>query len=140
MKILIAVDGSPYTKQLLEYLASHEEWMSERHDYTVLHVVIAIPPHAASSIDKAELKAYYDAEADKVFKPIRAFFNRQKREASFIAKVGHAADVIAATATKSNFDLLVMGSHGHSSLGKLVMGSVTTKVMARCTTPVLLVR
>jgi nucleotide-binding universal stress UspA family protein len=33
-----------------------------------------------------------------------------------------------------------MGSHGHGSLGKLVMGSVTTKVMAHCQTPVLLVR
>jgi nucleotide-binding universal stress UspA family protein len=48
--------------------------------------------------------------------------------------------VIAALANKGKFDLLMMGSHGHSTLGNLVMGSVATKVMAHCTAPVLLVR
>jgi nucleotide-binding universal stress UspA family protein len=33
-----------------------------------------------------------------------------------------------------------MGSHGHGSLGNLVIGSVATKVMAQCRTPVLLIR
>jgi len=33
-----------------------------------------------------------------------------------------------------------MGSHGHGSLGNLVMGSVATKVMAHTQVPVLLVR
>ena len=36
--------------------------------------------------------------------------------------------------------LIVRGSHGHSSLGNLVMGSVATKVLAGCSTPVLLIR
>ena len=36
--------------------------------------------------------------------------------------------------------MLVMGSHGHGSLGSLVLGSVASKVLAQCTTPVLLVR
>jgi nucleotide-binding universal stress UspA family protein len=43
-------------------------------------------------------------------------------------------------AEKGKYDMLVMGSHGHGSLSNLVLGSVATKVMARCTTPVLLVR
>jgi nucleotide-binding universal stress UspA family protein len=34
----------------------------------------------------------------------------------------------------------MMGSHGHGTLGSLVMGSVATKVLAGCKTPVLLVR
>jgi hypothetical protein len=38
------------------------------------------------------------------------------------------------------FDLLMMGSHGHSALGNLVMDSVATQVFAHCKTPVLLVR
>ena len=33
-----------------------------------------------------------------------------------------------------------MGSHGHGALSSLVMGSVTTKVLAHCKVPVLLVR
>jgi nucleotide-binding universal stress UspA family protein len=43
-------------------------------------------------------------------------------------------------ADKGKFDLLMMGSHGHGTLTNLVMGSVATKVLARCSTPVLLVR
>ena len=38
------------------------------------------------------------------------------------------------------FDLIVMGSHGHNALSSLVMGSVATKVLANCSVPVLLVR
>jgi nucleotide-binding universal stress UspA family protein len=34
----------------------------------------------------------------------------------------------------------VMGSHGHSTLGSLVMGSVASKVLAHCRAPVLLIR
>ena len=52
----------------------------------------------------------------------------------------HAADTIAAQATKGDFDLLMMGSHGHGLLGNLVLGSVATKVMANCGVPVLIVR
>jgi nucleotide-binding universal stress UspA family protein len=140
MKILVAVDGSPYTKRMLAYLAAHDEWLGEHHEYTVLHSVMAVPPRAASALDKSVLAAYYEAEAEKVLKPIRQFFAKQKLGATFVAKIGHAAENIAAVASKGKFDLLVMGSHGHGSLGQLVMGSVTTKVMAHCTTPVLLVR
>jgi nucleotide-binding universal stress UspA family protein len=33
-----------------------------------------------------------------------------------------------------------MGSHGHSALGNLVLGSVVTAVLALCKVPVLLIR
>ena len=57
-----------------------------------------------------------------------------------MTKIGHAAENIAGLAEKGKFDLVMMGSHGHGTLGNLVMGSVATKVMAHCGTPVLLVR
>ena len=140
MKILVAVDGSAYTKRMLAYLAAHDEWMGEHHRYTVLHGVQAVPARAAAVLDKALVKSYYDDEAEKVFKPIRTFFDKQHLKADYVTKVGPVADGIAALADKGNFDLLVMGSHGHGNLGNLVMGSVATKVMAHCKTPLLLVR
>jgi nucleotide-binding universal stress UspA family protein len=140
MKILVAVDGSSYTKRMLAYLAAHDEWLGEHHEYTVLHSVMAVPPRAAAAVDKAVLAAYYESEAEKVFKPIRTFFAKQKLKATFVSKVGHAAENIAGIASKGKFDLLMMGSHGHGTLGNLVMGSVVTKVLAHCNTPVLLVR
>jgi nucleotide-binding universal stress UspA family protein len=141
MKILVAADGSPFTKQMLAYLAAHDEWLGAgRHEYTVLTSVPALPPRAASVVDKEAVKSYYAEEADKVFKPIRTFFKRQGIAAEFVSKTGSAPEVIAKMAESGGFDLLIMGSHGHGSLTNLVMGSVATKVMAHCKTPVLLIR
>jgi len=140
MKILVAVDGSPYTKRMLAYLAAHDEWLGSHHEYTVVHAVPAVPPRAAAVLAKETLKSYYDDSADKVFKPIRTFFSKQGLGAQFVSKVGPPAEVITDAAKKARYDLLVMGSHGHGTLTNLVMGSVATKVLAHCDTPVLLVR
>ncbi|MCW5664828.1 MAG: universal stress protein [Piscinibacter sp.] len=139
MKILIAADGSPYTKRMLAYLAAHDEWLGAQHAYTVLNVVPPVPARAAAVIDRETLKSYYADTSDAVFKPIRTFFKKQGLEAEYVGKVGHAAEVIAKMADQG-FDLLVMGSHGHGSIGSLVLGSVSNKVLAGCRTPVLLIR
>jgi len=140
MKILVPVDGSAFTKRMLAYLAAHDEWLGDAHQYTLLHVAPAVPPRAAAVLDKTVLQAHYAEESSKVFKPIRSFFGKQKITADWVAKVGPAAETIAALATKGQFNLLMMGSHGHGLLGNLVLGSVTTKVMAHCSVPVLIVR
>ena len=57
-----------------------------------------------------------------------------------MTKVGPAGETIAKVAESGKYDLIVMGTHGHGSLGKLVMGSVSTQVLANCQVPVLLVR
>ena len=141
MKILIPVDGSPSTKRMLAYLTTHEEWLGVGHAWTLLHVVPAVPSRAAAVLDKDILKGYYDDEADKVFKPIRAFLKRKPGlTVQFAHKAGHAAETVSQWAIKGEHDLIVMGSHGHGSLTNLVLGSVATKVLAQCKVPVLLVR
>jgi nucleotide-binding universal stress UspA family protein len=140
MKILVAADGSPYSKKMLAYLAAHDEWLGSQHAYTVLHAVPAVPPSAVTVIDRGALNEYYGEMAEKVFKPIRTFFAKQGLQAQFVAKTGPAAEIIVQAARKGGYDLLVMGSHGHGTLANLVLGSVATKVLANCTTPVLLVR
>jgi nucleotide-binding universal stress UspA family protein len=52
---------------------------------------------------------------------------------------GVPAPVIIKTAEKMSADLVVMGSHSHSGFEKLLIGSVASKVVSRCTKPVLLV-
>ncbi len=140
MKILVAVDGSAYTKRMLAYLAAHDEWLGAHHRYTLLTVVPALPLRAAAAIDKATLQDWHDEAAEKVFKPLRTFFKKQGLDATFVAKVGAPAEVIASMATKGRHDLLMLGSHGHGALVSLLTGSVATQVLARCTTPVLLIR
>lgn len=140
MKILIAVDGSTYTKRMLGYVAAHDELFGAAHDYTILTAVAAVPPRAAAVVGKEALAEYYADEAEKVLKPVRTFFEKQGLKAKAVHKVGPPGEVISKMATSGKFDLLVMGSHGHSALGNLVMGSVATNVLAHCGTPVLLVR
>lgn len=140
MKILIPIDGSAFSKHMLDYVAAHPLLFSTEHQYTVLVVVLGVPSYAASMVSAADLAGYYQDEAEKVLGPARAFFQQQGYQVAFTSQVGHPAEVIAHTATAGNYDLLVMGSHGHSALGNLVMGSITTKVLAHCKTPVLIVR
>ena len=140
MKILAAVDGSPFTRRMVAYLAAHDEWMGAHHEYTMMTVVSAVPPRAAAVLDKETLKSYYEDSAEKIFKPLRTFAAKQGLKVNFVSKIGSAAEVISDSAKKGNYDLIVMGSHGHGTLTNLVMGSVATKVLANCTTPALLIR
>lgn len=140
MKILVAVDGSAYTQRMLAYLAAHDEWLGPQHQYTVLTVVPAVPTRAAAVFDKDTLQGYYDDESEKVLAPVRSVLDPHGLTVEYTAKVGNAAEVIGKLAGQGKYDLLVMGSRGMSSLGNLVLGSVATKVLAHCETPVLLVR
>lgn len=140
MKILLPVDGSPYTKRMLAWLVTHDEWLKSSHEYTVLTVVPMIPPHAAAMFPADQLKSYYEDTAEAIFKPIRKFVAKHDLATNFVSKIGHAPDVIAKQADKGKHDLIVMGSHGHGNLMNLVMGSVTNQVLARSKAPVLLVR
>lgn len=140
MKILLAVDGSDYTKRMLSYLTTHQEWLGKAHAYTVLYVVLPVPHRAAAFAGPEMVRGYYDDDARIVLEPIRAYLGEQGIDATFVHKVGHPADEIASYAQAGHFDLLVMGSHGVGALKNLVLGSVATKVLARCEVPVLLVR
>lgn len=140
MNILLAVDGSACTKRVLAYVAAHDEWLGAKHRYTVLHAVPHMPARAAALARKAEIQSYYRDEAQRDLEPIRAFFKKRGIEADFIGQVGNVADTIAKLADSGGFDLLMMGSHGQSNLGNLIMGAVATKVLAGSKVPVLLVR
>ncbi|MBP6277808.1 MAG: universal stress protein [Limnohabitans sp.] len=140
MKILLAVDGSDYTKKMLAYLTTHDELFSASNSYTLLTVQPQLPARARSVVGKEAVEAFQREESEKVLSPVTKFLVRHGIDAKTIAKVGHAGEIISKTADSGKFDLVVMGSHGHGTLGNLVMGSVATQVLAHCKVPVLLVR
>lgn len=140
MKILLPVDGSGCTTRVLDYLASHEGLFSRTHLYTCLYVTPTVPPQVRGMLSKEDVDRYYAQEIDKVLAPIRARLEATGLDVSFKGAVGRAPDVIVQLAMSEGYDLLVMGSHGHSALGNLIMGSVVTNVMANTRTPVLVVR
>ena len=140
MKIMLAVDGSKFSKRMLAYVTAHDEWLGTRHQYTVFTGVLAVPHAASAFVDAEMVRKFYDDDAEAVFKPIRSFLAKQGLNTNFVYKIGHPAALIAKAADQGKFDLLIMGSHGRSNLGNVVLGSVATRVIAACSTPVLLVR
>jgi nucleotide-binding universal stress UspA family protein len=140
MKILLAVDGSPFSKRMLAYLSTHEALLNGSNDYTVFTAQPALPPRARAAVGKEIVDSYYLDESEKVLAPVTKFLLRHGIDAKSVWKVGPAGATIAKTATDGKFDLVVMGSHGHGAVVNLVMGSVATQVLAHCKVPVLLVR
>lgn len=139
MKILLAVDGSRYTKKMLAYLATHELF-TQGTEFSVFTVQPLLPPRARAALGKEIVDKYHAEEAEKVLAPVTKFLLRHGIDAKSSWKVGQAGESIAKFADSGKFDLLIMGSHGHGTLANLVMGSVATQVLAHCRVPVLLVR
>jgi nucleotide-binding universal stress UspA family protein len=140
MKILLAVDGSAFSKKMLAYLATHETLLNPNNEYTVFTAQSPLPPRARAAVGKEIVEKYYADESEKVLAPVGKFLVRHGIDAKSSWKVGAAGESIANLAEQGKFDLIVMGSHGHGVLVNLVMGSVATQVLAHCKTPVLLVR
>ena len=140
MKILLAVDGSPYTKRMLDYLAAHRELFGTKAEYTAMTVVAAVPPQVTHFFAKQVLDDYFSDEAQKILKPIEVFAERHECQIATLYRVGNAADLISDAAKTGKFDLLVMGSHGYSGVKSLLLGSVSSRVMALCATPTLIIR
>jgi nucleotide-binding universal stress UspA family protein len=140
MRILFAVDGSTYTRRMLAYVAAHDEWIAKDHEYIALTVVAHVPEYASRFVDRSVLDGYYREEAEKILRPVTAFAEQNGWTLRTAWLAGHPAETIAAYVAQEKPDLIVMGTHGHSSLGNLLLGSVTTGVLARTHVPVLLVR
>lgn len=62
-----------------------------------------------------------------------------KAETLHVADV-HPATAILETSANRNCDLIVMASHGRRGIGRLLLGSQTSEVLANSRTPVLVVR
>lgn len=140
MKILLAVDGSPYTKKMLAYLSTHPELFGPHNTFTCFTAIAPLPPRARAAVGADIAQGHYEEEAKHITAPVLEFLARHRIEPEVVHHVGAAGEWIAKTATEGGFDLIMMGSHGHGALANLVMGSVTTQVLAHCQVPVLLVR
>jgi len=141
MKILVAVDGSPHTQKALDYLVAHRAMFIEGNELVMVHVCTGVPGHVARHLAREVVADYYTEENAKVLEPVKAFFEKQGiANFSTQGRHGHAAEEILKAATESSAKLIVLGTHGHGILGRALMGSVATKVLATAKVPVLLLR
>lgn len=95
MKILLAVDGSEYTKKMLAYLATHDELFAVNNQYTVLTVQPSLPPRVRGAVGKAVVEKYFSEEAEKVLAPVTKFLLRHGIDAKSSWKVGSVGETIA---------------------------------------------
>ncbi len=140
MKILLAVDGSKYTKKALAFLVTHEALAGPDGELLVLNVQPAMPPRVRAMVGSEMVADYQRSEAEKVLGPIERFLKRHDIPYRCQWVVGSASDQILRTARKEGSQMVVMGTHGHGLLGRALMGSVAQRVLLGADVPVLLVK
>ena len=140
MKILLAADGSSYTKKALAFLVTHSEIAGGDGHVVVVNVQPAVPPRVKSMVGAAAVNDYHADEAAKVLKPIEKFLQRHDIAYTVRWTVGNPGQEIVKAAKKEKAHMVVMGTHGHGILGRALLGSVAQNVLTECDIPVLLVK
>ena len=140
MKILLATDGSRFSTRAASYLAKHRGVFGTTKEIVLLYVDPLLPRSIRAEWDPKEAARYHAEAAHAAMRSATAALKRARLPFEEKALIGDPASTIVDVAKGGRFDLIVMGSHGRSALGSLVLGSVTAKVIAHCTIPVLVVR
>jgi len=150
LKVGIALDGSRYGLAAVRFVVKHQALFGAAPVLTLVHVVpdllnlvspgffgdARVPgfrPEQAAEMQRAAFERVM-APARKLLRGI----GLQVTEAQLVSN--HVGDAIAAHATKNKLDLLVIGSHGEGALRSAVLGSVATRVAARCRNALLFIR
>jgi nucleotide-binding universal stress UspA family protein len=141
MKILFAVDGSPQALAALETLVEKFGYFRETPRLTLIHVHPPVPYKAAEVwVGKETIERYYDEESEAALAGARGLLSARGIPFEVDKRVGVAAEEIVGRAFGGQFDMIAMGTHGHTALANLVMGSVATRVVATSKVPVLLMK
>lgn len=140
MKILIAVDGSPYTLAAARYVARHFTDIPSGLQVELLHAHVQIPAGmAAATLGRKAVESYYEEESRKVLGPAERVLEKAGIAFKSSWCAGDPGAEIARYASEIGADVIVMGSHGHTALASLALGSVTSKTIALAKVPVLVV-
>ncbi|MEG0821048.1 MAG: universal stress protein [Burkholderiaceae bacterium] len=140
MKILVPVDGSPYSANAVDFVASRSTLIGAEPHIELLNVQVPVPQRAARVVGKEVIASYYDDEAKKALRPAAAKLTKAGVDAIARHVVGNPAEKVAEVADGQDVDLIVMGSHGRSALKGLLLGSVTNAVLAQTKKPMLILR
>ena len=110
----------------------------------IVHVLPTLPMvadayMAASAYDEMLRGHRRQAEKsmDRVARRARA---AGVRVTSHVVDFGAISDAIVRFAKRQRADLIVMGTHGHGVLAKILLGSVAERVISHASAPVLTVR
>ena len=141
MKILFAADGSPQSLSALETLVKSFVYFRDPPSVTLLSVHPPVPyKAAAAAMGHDVIQRYYDEENDAALAGARDLLKARGIAFEAERRVGSPSEEIVKFAEEGKFGMIAMGTHGHTALANLVMGSVATGVVARSKVPVLLLK
>jgi nucleotide-binding universal stress UspA family protein len=141
MKILLAADGSEFTRKAARTLIEQAGAYRQVPEIRVHTVVPPIPyPGAARVVGKKAIDDYQREEAETALAVATDELARAGLKFTTSYSVGAIAEEIGACVKKHRIDLLVVGSHGHGALAGLALGSVATKLIATLDVPILVAR
>lgn len=133
MKILLPVDGSDCSYSTLLWAA--ETFDKTKSRYYLVFVVPLVP--AMVGLDAAQALEYdLELAGDVLLRCKTELENRGCIVERAETLTGDASSEICAYATAIEADQIVMGSHGRTGLSKLLLGSVSSKVLEHCRCPV----
>lgn len=142
MKILVAVDGSKNAVKAVKRAADIASRMKgEASEITLIsvHDDIALR-NATHFVGQKAVDDYLHGLSENDMKAAIATLKKCEVPYATMMKVGSVATVIAETANKGKFEMIVMGSKGRTALKDLLIGSVAQRVVALSDVPVLLVK
>lgn len=127
MKILLPFDGSDCAAKTLE-------WASEtfNKDNTIYYLLFVIP--VLSDLNTTE---YDIMDATAILKKAKgALEDAGCRVAQADYTLGEAVDQICRYAEEMDVDQVVIGSHGRTGLARILMGSISIRVLEHCHRPI----
>ncbi len=138
-RILCPIDFSDFSRRALDHAVAIATWYEST--ITILHVS-AIAPVAAYAPGPAIVPSAVltREDRDQLRASMRRFAEAEGRSRvplEFEIREGSAAAEILALAASVPTDLIVMGTHGRSGFERLLLGSVTEKVLRKAACPVL---
>ena len=138
--ILCPIDFSETSIRALTYAAAFAGWYDAQLE--VLHVVPAFEEGGATGQSGSTGESTHPASRDSVLAEIRRSLDSvgaRSLHPSVLAQEGRAHAQIVLRAQAQPADLIVMGTHGRSGFNRLLLGSVTEKVLRMAPCPVLTV-
>ena len=140
-KILLPVDGSENAMRAVRHIIENKDWYKGIVELHLLNVQLPIASGLVKTfISKSQLDDYYRDEGISALESARVELDAGKVPHHDHVGVGESATTILDYACDKNCDLVVMGTHGHGSLGDALLGSVASHVLHEARIPVLLVK
>lgn len=143
--ILIPTDGSPTSLKAARAGVRLAAALGAR--ITAYHAMETAQPQVYGHAYAADARAFVNFEkaareaGERQVEPIGRLAKAARVPfATLVAKARTPYDGIVETARKRKCDVIVIASHGRRGIARLIMGSVTQKVVALATVPVLVYR